>query len=933
MPFVGAVREALAQREWRRPFITGITIVFIGVILLACVALALAGGAYAYVSSTLPSAEELTVRANTFESTKIFDRNGVLLYEVFDPTGGRRTVVPLESMPVQLRQALIATEDPTFYENPGFNLLSIVRAFWQNLREREIVSGASTITQQLVKSVYLSPEVTFERKAKEAILAAEITRRFSKDEILEIYLNRVYFGSMAYGIGSAAEVYFDKTANELTLGESALLVGILQGPALYDPYTNLAGAQMRQEVVLDLMVKRGYLTRDEARAAQAEALHFAERRIEMKAPHFVVYVREQLEAQYGTELVDRGGLRVYTSLDISLQEEAERIVQAKVAEVRELDASNAALLALDPHSGQILAMVGSADFYDDDIDGQVNVCLRLRQPGSSIKPVTYAAAFERGWTAATFIMDVRTEFPDGANSPYVPKNHDDKEHGPVLLRGALARSLNIPAVKTLQFVTLPGMLEMAHRLGIQSLNRPDYGLSLTLGGGDVTMLELAGAYCAFANEGHRVKPVSILRVEDSRGRRIAETLPALGPQVLDPRHAYLLTSILSDKEARLPTYGPNNALELSRPAAAKTGTTDDYRDAWTIGYTPDLVTAVWVGNSSGEPMKHVYGGLAAAPIWHDFMEEALQDTAVHEFLMPDGMELAEICPVSGKLRGEKCPAGVKEVFVAGTAPTAACDIHTDVRLCSVSGKRAGEFCPSDAVYTQYYEVYPVEYRAWAEAQGKLQPPSDICDVHTRAPHVEISEPRDGSMLQGIVPILGSARIDDMDHYEVQYGIGDNPFAWILLHQQNVALENGVLAAWNTWEIPNGIYSLRVVALDRRGNSAATPALRVNVSNPTPTATSTPTATGTPTPTPEPTASPTQTEVPSPTPAATEAPTETPFPSTPTAHLEPTETPTLPAPTETVSATELPEPTDTPEPTPTGLPTPTGAPEPTPTPAA
>ena len=917
-PFLGAVREALAQQEWRRSFAKGMVIAFIGVTLLACIVLALTGGAYAYVSARLPSAQELTVRANTFESTKIYDRNGVLLYEVFDPTGGRRTVVRLERIPLQVRQALIATEDPTFYENPGFNILSILRAFWQNLRQGDIVSGASTITQQLVKNLYLSPEVSFQRKIKEAILATEITRRFSKDQILEIYLNRVYYGNMAYGIGTAAEVYFNKTVDELTLAEGALLVGIQQGPALYDPYINLGGAKMRQGVVLDLMVKRGYLTRDEARKAQTEELHFAPRRIEMKAPHFVVYVREQLEAQYGTELVDRGGLRVYTTLDMKLQEEAERIVRAKIAEVQEFDASNAALVALNPQDGQILAMVGSADFYNNDIDGQVNVCLSLRQPGSSIKPINYAAAFERGWTASTFIMDIRTEFPDGANPPYVPKNFDDKEHGPVLVRGALARSLNIPAVKTLQFVTLSGMLEMAHRLGVQSLNRPDYGLSLTLGGGDVTMLELAAAYCAFANGGHRVKPVPILRVEDSRGRRIAEASLAPGPQVLDPRHAFLLTSILSDKEARLPTYGPNNALELSRPAAAKTGTTDDYRDAWTIGYTPDLVTGVWVGNSSGKPMKRIYGGRAAAPIWHDFMEEALQGTPAHEFLMPDGMESAEICPVSGKLRGDKCPPAVKEIFVAGTAPTLPCDIHTDVRLCSVSGKRAGEFCPSNIVYTQYNEVYPVEYRAWAEAQGKPQPPSDPCDVHTRAPHVEITEPQDGSMLQGIVPILGSARMDDMHHYEVQLGIGDNPFSWMLLQQQSVVLENGVLAAWNTWEIDSGVYSLRVVALDRHGNSAASPAVRVVVVNPTPTVTPTPTATATPTQTPEPTASPTPTEAPTarPTLPATETPTVTPFPSaSPTIPAEPTEQPTVPVPTETPSPTMLPKPAETPAPTP------------------
>ncbi|MBM4432313.1 MAG: penicillin-binding protein, partial [Chloroflexi bacterium] len=518
----------------------------------------------------------------------------------------------------------------------------------------------------------------------------------------------------------------------LTLAEAAFLAGIPQGPAIYDPYTNLAGAKIRQGIVLELMVRRGYITRQEAQQAQREELHLAPQRIEMKAPHFVVYVREQIEAQFGKEYVYRGGLRVYTTLDLPTQETAQRIIRAKLDSLKELAASNAALVALDPQNGHILAMVGSADFFDEVIDGQVNVTVRLRQPGSSIKPINYVAAFERGWTAATFLMDIKTQFPDGANPPYEPHNHDRQERGPILVRDALARSLNIPAVKTLQFVTLPGMLEMAHRLGISSLNRADYGLSLTLGGGDVTLLEMVGAYAAFANGGRLVRPTPILRIEDNQGRTIAQAVDQLGPQVLDPQLAYIITSILSDKEARVPTFGRNNALGLSRPAAAKTGTTDDYRDAWTIGYTPNLVAGVWVGNSDGTPMKQVYGSRGAAPIWHDFMEETLRNMRVLDFVMPEGMETAEICPVSGKLRTDKCPPGRSEVFAAGTAPTEPCDVHSDLRICTVSGQRAGEFCPQNVVVTQYFETYPLEYRTWAEMQGKAQPPAETCRVHTRA---------------------------------------------------------------------------------------------------------------------------------------------------------------------------------------------------------
>jgi 1A family penicillin-binding protein len=894
-----------ASFDWRGGFIKGMLIALIGAVLFLCVGSALALGAYFYVARQLPSPEELLIRAKTFESTRIYDRNGVLLWEIMDPTGGRRTVVRLQGVPLIVRQATIATEDPTFYSNPGVNPLSIARAFWQNLREGGIASGASTITQQLVKNLFLSSEATYQRKIKEAVLATEVTRRYSKDQILEIYLNQVYYGNMAYGIGTAAEVYFQKSVDKLSLAEGAMIVGMAQGPAIYDPYTNLPKAKMRQGIVLDLMVKRGYVTRSEADRALAEGLLFAPPRIEMKAPHFSVYVREQLEAQYGTDLLYRGGLRVTTTLDMKLQEAAERIVRSKIDSLVDMSATNASLVAMNPQNGQILAMVGSADFGDPAIDGQVNVALRPRQPGSSIKPVTYLAAFERGWTAGTFIMDIKTEFPDGANPPYVPKNHDDKDHGPVLVRDALARSLNIPAVKALQFVTVSGMLEMAHRLGITSLNRPDYGLALTLGGGDVTLLEMTTTYAVIANGGRRVIPQPILRIEDSNGRLVFQATEQRGDTLLDPRHTYIITSILSDKAARIPTFGTPNALELSRPAAAKTGTTDDYRDAWTIGYTPELVTGVWVGNSNGQPMKRVFGSRGASPIWHDLMEEALRDTPVHEFAVPDGLVTVEICPVSGKLHTDQCPAARKEIFVAGTEPKDPCDIHVDVRLCSVSGLRATQFCPDNVVETKYFEAYPTEYRAWAEGQGKPQPPVGTCTVHTRPPRVELTQPVAGSFVQGLVPVYGSARMDDLDHYELQYGIGDNPLGWGTVAWQNTAVEDGVLGVWDTSAQRNGLYSLRVVVFDRHGNSASSPAIRLMVENATPTPTPTPTPTATPTLT----ATPTET----PTPAQTVVPTETPLPSETPTPTEPAATPTETAvPTETPLPTEAPTETATPE---------------------
>ena len=894
-------------------------IVLLGTVLLGIVGSVTAVIGYIYVARQLPPADDLLERSRTFESTRIYDRNGLLMWEIMDPSGGRRTVVKLSQVPLIVREATIATEDPTFYTNPGVNPLSIARAFWQNYREGEITSGASTITQQVVKNTFLSPEVTYTRKIKEAVLATEVARRYSKDQILEIYLNQTYYGNMAYGIGTAAEVYFQKDVGQLTLAEGAMIVGMAQGPAIYDPYTNLAAAKIRQGIVLDLMVRRNYLTRSQATEATALQLQFAAPNIQMKAPHFSVYVRQQLEAQYGTEMLYRSGMRVYTSLDLTLQEKAEEIVRSKLELLAEGNATNAAVLTMDPQTGQILAMVGSADFHNADIDGQVNVTQRPRQPGSSIKPVTYLAAFERGWTASTMIMDITTEFPDGANPPYIPKNHDDREHGAVLVRGALARSLNIPAVKALQYVTLPAFLEMAGRLGITSLTRPDYGLALTLGGGDVTLMEMTVVYAELANGGRRVTPQPILRIEDSSSRLIysAGSLPA-GPQLIDERYAYIITDILSDNDARTPTFGVDNSLVLSRPAAAKTGTTDDYRDAWTIGYTPEVVTGVWVGNSDGTPMKRVFGSRGAAPIWHDVMEEALANIPVSDSVQPAHMVTAEICPISGKLRSEKCPAGHTEIYLSGTEPTTPCDVHVDVAICSVSGVRASEFCPANVLSYQYFEVYPAEYRSWVEKQGIAQPPAQTCGVHSHAPSVELALPREGDYVLDIVDVRGSARIDDMDHYEVQYGLGDSPIGWGVLAWQAVGVENGLLMQWDTRTLPNGMYSLRVVVFDRHGNYTLSPAIRVIVDNllptetPTPTATATATQTTTPTQTATPTLTATATRTlwvtvtpePSATPTRTAVPTFTPEPTR-------TPVPTLPPVTVTPEPSATPEPTHTP----------------------
>jgi len=875
-----------------------------GLILVAV----LAGvGVYAYYGSSLPSPQELRDRTTAFKSAKIYDRHGRLLFEVFDPTGGRRTLVQYKDLPDSVIEAVVATEDATFFTNPGFNVVAIGRSLYMNLREGEVVSGASTITQQLVKNVYLSTEQTVSRKVKEAILSAEVTRRYSKAEILEIYLNEVYFGNLSYGIGAAADTYFNKPVSELNLAEAALLAGILQSPAAYDPYIDPDAALGRRETVLRLMRQNGYITQDEYELAARQPLGVVPQKFVMQAPHLVVHVRQQLEEMYGPEMLYKGGFQVYTTLDLDMQHLAEEVVREKIIELRERDATNAALIAMDPHTGDVLAMLGSADFHDPTIDGQVNVTTRLRQPGSAIKPFTYLAALERGWAPSTMIMDLAQDFPDGVNPPYRPTNYDKKEHGPVSMRSALARSLNIPAVSTLQQVGLPALLEVTRRLGIESLNRPDYGLALTLGGGEVTLLELSGAYAALANGGHKVTPRTILRIEDQAGNVILEPKTPETPLVMDARHAYMLTHILADDQARIPAFGANSPLRLSFPAAAKTGTTNDYRDSWTMGYNPELVTGVWVGNSNNTPMQSVAGSRGAGIIWQDFMEKALANRPHPDFERPGGLVEIEVCAVSGEKPGPDCTKTRKDLFLEDNLPEE-CSVHKRLRVCTVTGKIAGDFCPEESVVTRRFEDYGPQWDNWTRQQGAEPPPRQVCDLHNGPTHVSIQV--QSRELAGMIEIRGSTEVPDFRHYVVEFGKGDSPSWWERISPEiQSPVYDTALCRWDTTRVEDGTYTLRVVVTDKRGNTYEARTV-VDIRNATPT----PTATETPTVTPTETATPTlmATETPTPTPTATAQPTLTPT-------AEPTRAPTA-----------TPEPTKMLEPPPTAQPTATLSPEASPT---
>ncbi len=903
-------------------------------LILVCGGIALVGGVYAFYAGELPPAEKLAT-VNTDQSTKIYDRTGALLYEIVDPNLGRHTIIPPERIPTVLKQATLATEDPSFYDNPGVDWYALARAVYYLIRYQEPVSGASTITQQLIKTALLSPEQTVERKIKEAILALEVTRRYSKDEILAFYLNTINYGNRSYGIQAAAQSYFDKDVEELDLAEVSLLSGLPQLPAIYDPCINPDRALTRQEVVLGLMVEQGFIRQTEADAAAQEmTARLASKDFVARcragidyarAPHFVEYVRQQLQAKYGPEF-DRAGLQVYTTLDPQMQTIVEEEARKQIDALRAKNVNSAAAVAVNPANGEIYAMLGSVDFDDAAIDGQVNVATRLRQPGSSIKPFNYLAAMEKGWTPATPIYDLVTEFPNGSQPPYVPRNYDDKEHGLVTLRSALANSYNIPAVKTLYFVGAPEMMGLAQRFGITSFTDPSrYGLSLTLGGGEVELVELTGAYAALANGGQRAPLTPFIKIVDGMGRTIydASVTDATPQQVTDPRYAYLLTHMLSDNAARTPAFGANSPLKVSRPAFVKTGTTNDYKDNWTLGGTSELVVGVWVGNPRNEQMKNVSGITGAAPIWHNVLERVYAEepnfrgTAPHDFSIPEGLVQAEVCAESGLLATEYCPPDHRhsEIFLNNQAPTQFDDVWVSQKIDVTNGLLANENCAPEVVEERVVArlhadgLLPYEkVREWGAARGYPLAPTETspCVNSPTQPTAEplsarINRPDEGAQVSGVVAVNGVVRVP-------------NGGAWILEAGRNgqwVALATGTgeargrLGEFEVNGFGEGELDIRLTATNEWGQPVEAK-VRVFVVAFAPTA---------PPPTALPTVEPTVIFV-TPPPPATDVPTIEPT-------LEPTQEPTLePTPEPTLEPTGEPiaEPTEEPTPEPTNEPT-------------
>ncbi len=641
-----------------------------GFFLLTLLGLAFFGLAIvAKMAKNLPSPEQFANRQIN-QSTKIYDRTGeILLYEIHGEE--KRTVIPFEQIPDYVKQATIAVEDQEFYQHKAFDWRAIIRAFFVNLISGRIVQGGSTITQQLAKNAFLTPERNFERKIKELVLAYWIEQRYSKNEILNLYLNQIPYGANAYGIEAAAQTYFNKSAKDLNLAEAATLAGLPKAPSYYSPWgSHKNELERRKNYILEQMFKLGFIDKEEKERAQNTKLVFTEQNIgSIKAPHFVMTVKEYLAEKYGEDVLEKGGLKIITTLDWRLQKIAEESVEEGAKRNSEsYNGRNAALVAQDAKTGQVLALVGSKNFFAPpeplgcepgktcQFEGNFNVASQgLRQPGSAFKPFAYITAFQKGYSPETVVFDLPTEFSTYSNiCPLVninynndnslcfhPENFDHQFRGPVNLRNSLAQSINVPSVKVLYLAGIQDSIKTAQNLGITTLTDPNrYGLSLVLGGGEVKLIDLVEAYSVFSQEGIKHRQAFILEIKDSQGKTLEKYLDS-ATQVIEPQYARLINNILSDIEARSPLF--QNSLNLTvfegREVALKTGTTNDYRDAWAIGYTPTLAVGVWAGNNNNKPMQKQAGSiLAAIPIWHDFFSKALEDQPVEFFNKPETVQ-------------------------------------------------------------------------------------------------------------------------------------------------------------------------------------------------------------------------------------------------------------------------------------------------------
>src|SRR5579864_2880776 len=684
-----------SSNRFTRPLLvgSGLLVAMMGVgLLFIFVLLQGAVTSYAMLTRDLPSLSEISNHAS-FKTAQIFDRNGTLLWEFYDPEGGKRTVVPLNEISQNLIDASLAAEDAFFYQHRGVDLRATIRSAFLT-GSGTSVTGASTITQQLVRNVILSPEerkqVTLTRKIREIILAYQLDEKLSKDQILEMYLNEVYYGNQSYGVEAAAQSYFDKHARDLDVAEASLIAGLVQSPSQYDPTRRDVArtadgipviTKERQAYVLEQMTRHGFITEQQARDAYAEPLTIKQHQVDLKAPHWVMYIRDLVEQKYGSKELYQGGLKIYTTLDNNYNDQMQQVLQDSKPTIATQGATNAAQIAVNPKTGEILAFNGSLDYNDESIDGQVDMLTSERQPGSSIKPLVYSQAFLKGWSPATMVDDAPTCWQDTPTHQWCPVNFDNIFHGPTTVRSALGNSLDIPAVKALDFVGVDNLVQAGQNWGITTWG-PDsgktFGLSMALGGAEVRPIDMAQIYSTFANNGLKIPLVAITRIVDAEGNVLEDYKVPQGEQVIDPRAAYMIANILSDPNAKLFTYGPNTPLMIHQnnddpkaplwPAASKTGTTDNYRDTWTDGFTPDLAIVVWVGNADGHPMHQTLSTLTAAKVWPASMKMSFDyfHMQPEDFPRPDGLVDRQVCGDTRMRPG--APLCWNDVFFAESAP-------------------------------------------------------------------------------------------------------------------------------------------------------------------------------------------------------------------------------------------------------------------------
>lgn len=705
-------KKHLKRRYSEKQGLKKLTTLQLIIIILVCVLAFF----YFFILRDLPSPTKLSSPTSFPVSTKIFDRNSNLLYEIF--VEKNRTPVKLSELPEYVKLSTLASEDKDFYKHGGFAVKGIIRATFNTIFHRKL-QGGSTISQQLIKNTLLTKERTLRRKIREALLTIIVEVIYSKDQILEMYLNQIPYGGTAYGIGAGSQMYFGKLAKNLTLAEAALLAGLPASPTRYSPF----GAQpelskKRQEYVLDEMVKDKFIPKDQAEAAKQEELKFTDHGKGIKAPHFVMFVKDQLVEKYGQKLIDQGGLRVFTTLDLEIQEFSQTMVASEVAKLQKEKVSNGAALVTNPKTGEILAMVGSKDYFAKDIDGNVNVTTSLRQPGSAIKPINYALAFEKKiLTPASLILDIPTCFTVPSQKIYCPDNYDNQFHGATQVRFALGNSYNIPAVKTLALNGLEDFIATASAMGITTFKDPkNYGLSLTLGGGEVKMVDMAVAFGSLANLGKRQDLYSIQKVEDYNGKVLEEHKFEEGKQVLSPESCYLVSHILLDNNARQPMFGQSSYLVVKNhpEVSVKTGTTNDKKDNWTIGYTPSSLAAVWVGNNDNKPMSHVASGITgASPIWNKIIrftlekEDKKNSKTVQEWQMkPDGITGESICVISGLFLGDSGCQTRFEYFIKGTVPTETESLKKQILINKTNQQpiQPGQNIPPENIETQEHNV-------------------------------------------------------------------------------------------------------------------------------------------------------------------------------------------------------------------------------------